>query len=407
LYNIPDRPVFNLLGGVLLWTGVALCLYRWRDPRYFFLLSWLAIGLSPAFISTPPASLGHTILAQPVAYVLPALALTEFRRILDAPFAGGRFVPPSLGSWALILLFVATNGARDLQDYFHTWPRKPMVRVLYRADYREIAEDLSVRPGVEDTAVTSTLLGPWDRLALNVDTDRERVDVRLFDPGRALVWTADQGPSSVVLTPWPPVGSTVKQILTSHTVVSETLPSGLRRHQLSPPALPDLALGVSCSLDAVADGSSRTRHRFDNGLELTGACWLDEPSASVDEDAVLVTTWVLAEPLDLPPVPVVPNPPPPKTYSGPRLSVFAHVRDSAEADRFVAGDDGLWVDPVTLKPGDRFVQIHRFGLDRTRPLSSYTVELGLYDPMTGERRALLNDAGSGTTDRVILHSRQS
>jgi hypothetical protein len=128
--------------------------------------------------------------------------------------------------------------------------------------------------------------------------------------------------------------------------------------------------------------------RFANGLELATVAW--------GEGGALVTEWTVAEHLDLPPVPVVANPPPPGVYSGPRLAVFAHVL--AEDGAWVAGDDGLWVDPVTLGVGDRFVQVHRFALPEDAPPGPYILALGLYDPKTGERWQRVDGAG----DAVVV-----
>jgi hypothetical protein len=91
--------------------------------------------------------------------------------------------------------------------------------------------------------------------------------------------------------------------------------------------------------------------------------------------------WQVAGPLDLPPSPLISYPPPPGVYSGPRLLVFAQLQDSGGG--LLVGDDGLWVDPVTLRPGDRFLQRHYLAA----PVDSQpaAVVFGLYDPMTGQR----------------------
>lgn len=408
LYNIPGRPVFNLLGGVLLWSGVALCLYRWRSPRYFLLVPWLALGLSPAFISTPPASLSHTILAQPVAYILPALALTEGPHLLSSRISSTNQARlGAVGSWVLIVLFVATNGARDLVDYFQVWPREEMVGVLYRAHYREIADYLNSHPRLTDLAVTSTLLGPWDRLALDVDTERDDLGIRLFDPGRALVWSGGQT-SSVVLTPWPELGHPIKETLDFYTVSSERLRSRLRLHELSPVSAVESSTSHLCFHPSV-DRLGEAQFKFENGLELVEVCWVDQGAVAADSDIVLMSMWSVAEPLDLPPVPIVANPPPPETYSGPRLSVFAHllplqaqVAGSDQVRESVAVDDGLWVDPLTLKRGDRFIQVHRFNVGPETDAMEYVVELGLYDPMTGKRWPVLDALGNPIADRIVI-----
>ncbi|MGD8243677.1 MAG: glycosyltransferase family 39 protein [Anaerolineae bacterium] len=407
LYNISGRPVFNLLGGILLWTGVVVCLYRWRRPRYFLLLTWLGAGLSPAFVSTPPASLGHTILAQPVTYILPAVACVGICRRL-----GGWL--RSRGTWAtacLLLLgaFSASNAMRDLRDYFLIWPEQEMVRVLYRADYRETSEHLNAHRHITDVAVASTLLGPWDRLALEVDTGHPDIDVRLFDPGRCLLWTEGGQRSAVILTAWPPASPIIREALHHHTTVSESLSSELTLHRMS--VLGDFQKRTQDSRFLPLESGSRGQryHPFSNGLVLTNAYWLEPDALTPGEEAEFVTAWVLSRPLDLPPVPVVANPPPPGIYAGRRLAVFAHLLASeVEADdldrqrSMVAVDDGLWVDPLTLEPGDRFIQIHRFLVPDEIAVKCYDVELGLYDPMTGERWVVLDDEGKPIGDHVLI-----
>ena len=383
LYNVADRPVFNLLGGALLWLGVAICLFRWRQPRYFFLLLWLGFGLAPTFISVPSASLSHSILAQPVAYILPVLPLVEACKYASMQVCKQQVarlprlkVGIRLFAYSLFVIFLATNIVRDLRDYFIVWPRQELVRVLYRADYREASRYLDAHPEITDVAMSSTLLGPWDRLALSVDTRRDDVGVRLFDPGRVLVWSGGEEASTVLLASWPPAASPIGDFLGSPEAVSPSL----TRYTLYP----------------ISTLWSPTSHptRFANGLELVEARWVDELE--------LLTVWRVAEPLDLPPMPIVANPPPPGVYSGPRLKVFAHLL-AADGEQ-VTGDDGLWVDPLTLQPGDYFLQVYRFTLPPDAPAGPYAVRLGLYDPKPGEemRWAVLDEAGEPIADHVLV-----
>ncbi|TEU10338.1 MAG: glycosyltransferase family 39 protein, partial [Anaerolineales bacterium] len=404
LYNIPNRPLFNPIGGALLWAGIALCLYRWRQPRYFFLLLWLGLGLLPAFVSTPPASLSHIILAQPVAYILPALALMEAYRWLKSQIPNPKSQIPRFVvrcSFAVLTIaFPTIHAIRDLRDYFTVWPQQDMVRFLYRADYREAARYLDTRQEITDVAVASTLLGPWDRLALEVDVHRDDIAVRLFNPERALIWVAESQATThnslfvirnsyVLLTSWPRPAPPIDDLLESNAGPPETIS-------------PHLALYT------IRDSSFVIRNpvaRFANGLELLEARWLKEESLAPGQEAVLLATWLVVAPLDLPPMPIVANPPPPGVYSGPRLAVFTHLL--AADGTFLAGDDGLWVDPLTLRPGDRFVQAHRLAPPHNAPAGPYTLELGLYDPLNGERWAVLDSAGQPVADRVLLPAVES
>ncbi|MGD2145316.1 MAG: glycosyltransferase family 39 protein [Anaerolineae bacterium] len=386
LYNVPDRPVFDLFGAALLWAGVALCLIHWRQPRFLLLLLWLGLGLSPACISTPAASLSHTILAQPVVYVLPALALAELCRWLRR-----RGIAPLVCA-LLVLTFLLANGMRDVRDYFLVWSERGMVRLLYRADQREVADYLDAHPEITDVAVGSALMGPWDRIALRVDTARDDVAPRLFDPQRALVWAEGGGDSQaavVIITSWPDPEWPISDLLAWGTP-----DGGAPGATLNPMEAPHLTLHMTAPISEVlgAPGSVISKTQFANGLALAGARWLDEDDRVLGREAVLLTWWHVAAPLDLPPMPIVAHPPPPATYSGPRLAVSAHLLDGSR--QVVATDDGLWVDPLTLQPGDRFVQVHRFALPEGPFDGPYGIEMGLYDPMTGVRWPALETARS-------------
>jgi hypothetical protein len=270
-----------------------------------------------------------------------------------------------------------------------------MVRLLYRADYREAAHHLNAHPETTDIAISSALLGPWDRLALEVDNQREDVAVRLLNPERALVWVAGEDPATVLLTSWPHSAPPVDAFLEMGRNPPEAISTHLRLHTL--PAFSDLQSDPS----GMAPDPGLPA-RFSNGLELVGAYWMEEGSLAPGHEAALLTAWRVAAPLDLPPMPIVANPPPPGVYSGPRLAVFTHLLASDGTP--LANDDGLWVDPLTLQTGDRFIQAHRFTLPPDASTGPYTLELGLYDPLTGKRWAVLNAEGRPIADRVLFPS---
>jgi hypothetical protein len=63
-------------------------------------------------------------------------------------------------------------------------------------------------------------------------------------------------------------------------------------------------------------------------------------------------------------------------------------------------DDGLWVDPLTLQPGDRFVQIHRLSAPAASTAERHALELGLYDPKTNQRWDSRGSEGELPADSV-------
>jgi len=380
LYNVPGRPIFGLVGGAAFWVGVALAVVAALRPvvarlsRYrnrvsseklgfysyaaAFLLIWWLVGISPAVLSIPPASLGHAMLAQPAVYLLAALPV--------GALAGWRRLAPARRGWAaglLAALLLVATATRDLPAYFGEWPARGMVRYLYRADIEDVADFMlrdPAAPWPTDFGITGLLAGPWDRVALELALGgRDDVRPRWYDPRRALLLWPD-----VSFSGYPGVESPYAGLFAP--LPGDNLLRG------------DYTLArVAPSVTPALDGQgflSEAPLCFANGL-----CWM----AAVYDAAggQLELEWRVESPLALPPLPLISNPPPPGVYAGPRLYVFAQLVDDSGA--FLVGDDGLWVDPQTLQPGDVFLQRHLLPTPAgARPAA---VLFGLYDPMTGAR----------------------
>ncbi|GJM40835.1 MAG: hypothetical protein DHS20C20_11170 [Ardenticatenaceae bacterium] len=373
LYNIPNRPLFGVVGAIFFWGGVLLALVdglwlfwiklrrRAIEPKTemrglaaIFLLLWWFAGIAPAFISVPPASLGHTILAQPATYILAALGIGRLE--IGDWRIGNQSLISNLRSPLMIifaLLLVGSIAVRDLPDYFQRWPERGMVRFLYRADIQNVADYVNSAPATTDFGVSGLLAGPWDRLALQIGLhNNEDVRPRWFNSERALVLSP---PLSFVGFP--------------NTAVSY--------EPLLNPVAPQVTAGTYQLMQTEAQMlAERADERicFTNGL-----CWLTAVFDS--ETNRLELGWQVGQMLQLPEMPLISNPPPPGVYAGPRLHVFAQLLD-AEGN-FMTGDDGLWVDPVTLQPGDTFLQQHWLTIPEN--MVAETAVFGLYDPMTGER----------------------
>ncbi len=379
LYNIPNRPLFSPIGALFLWAGVLWTAWQaggfllwdralrlasrftphvsrftphasrsndYQLPAAFLFIWWLA-GISPAFISVPPASLGHTLLAQPATYLMAALPVWQFA-VRDWRWKGiaNR---QSLIAALLALLLVGGIAARDLPDYFVTWPQRGMVRFLYHADMRDVALYVNENPELQDFGVSWLLAGPWARLALALDLEEPTaVSPRWYHPERAIILQP-----ALSFAGYPNVTAVYADML---------VPTG------------EQAGGYTLSRVQGAPEATGEEVCFANGL-----CW----QTAVYDAAThaLDLTWRVSGGPDLPPFTLISNPPPPGVYNGPRLAVFAQLWDAN--GRFLTGDDGLWVDPYTLRPGDRFMQRH--WLLPPQDSQPATIAIGLYDPMTGAR----------------------
>lgn len=382
LYNIPDRPVFAGIGSLFFWAGVAIALLeataplwkRWGkrpfgkqkfSPHHaqacaFLLLWWLA-GISPDFISIPPASLGHAILAQPAVFLLAALPIWKIGDWVIGYWLliiGEGSQSPIINNQSLIpitlgIILVISIAARDWPAYFRDWPERGMVRFLYRADIHDVGNYLNDHPELTDFGMAGFLSGPWDKLALQAHlVDKTAVFPRWYNPERALLIrpAVSFGGYPLDKTPYDDQQTVVEDVAGGYELRQTTR------------TLPDT--------EEVC---------FANGL-----CWLTAVYNPTTHRLEL--GWKVGAPLQLPDIPLISNPPPPGVYAGSRLRVFAQLHDSSQT--FLVGDDGLWVDPTTLQTGDMFVQQHELVLPDG--VAAETAVIGLYDPKTGER-ILTND----------------
>lgn len=385
LYNIPNRPIFGPIGAVFFWGGFLVAAWYALKPAIragltiagrsttrselqpspvleaagAFVLIWWLVGISPGFISVPAASLGHTIVAQSAVYIIVALPLLPAGNWLHNRFPSDEKRPALILIGIGSLLFVSIL-LRDVPDYFIEWPSRGMTRFLYRADIKELAHYLNRHEELSDIGITGLLAGPWDRVALEVDLDDEhRVLPRWYNPERVVLLEL-AGNSVAAFSGYPGASMLLGE---HYQPISGETAGG---YQL-----------VTINLD---DEGGDDPLCYANGLCLDSADY--DPN-----DKTLDLRWYVSRPIDLPPIPLISNPPPPATYSGPRLSVFTQLVDADGS--YLTGDDGLWVDVIGLRPGDRFLQQHRL----IAPDGSQVAALifGLYDPMTGER--ILTDDG--------------
>lgn len=368
LYNIPHRPVFGPVGAAFLWSGVLLAVvyalrplwprgaYRHKRDRRraaaaAFLLLWWIAGITPGFLSVPPASLGHTIVAQPATYLLAALPVA----ILAG--RGQQRARRSLLAAGVALLFILSVAARDLPDYFQAWPSRGNVRFLYHADLKNVAAYLARHPEMTDFAITGLLAGPWDQLALEVELANAGVSdakPRWYDPRRAIFIALNEDSPPLAFYGYPLVAVAYEgwyQPLAASGVGGYRL---ARIEAPEPPPFPQ-----TC---------------FVNGLCLIAAEYEAGPGR-------LHLTWQVEAPLTLPAREILSKPPPPGSPSEPRLLVFSQLLD--EDGTRLTGDDGLWVDPYGLEVGDSFRQQHILAPPAEQQATATIV--GLYDPRTGER----------------------
>ncbi|MGB1252352.1 MAG: ArnT family glycosyltransferase [Candidatus Promineifilaceae bacterium] len=353
LYNVPERPVFSPPLAAIFWIGVLLALYNTffsgkpahERAGYLFLIMWLVAGISPAFVSVPPSSYGHSLAAHPAVYLLFALPIVVLsQRLRDT-------TQPILQTGAILLplMMLILLARRDFEGYFQVWPTSGTVRFLYHADMNDIGRYLHDHPEITDFGITGTLAGPWERLMLDL-VKPDSAEPRWYTSSRAIMLSFG-GRSAENFNGFPLGDPVYQEAYLEGTIKT---PSAYQRQSIA--QLPKTDTPLAC---------------FVNGLCIVGVRY---------ETPLLDITWHVAKPLDLPPIAINSFPPVPGAYDGLRLATFAHLWDEQGVPNAV--DDGFWVDPVTLQQDDVFRQRH---ILIPADGSARSIAIGLYDPMTGTR----------------------
>jgi len=360
LYNFSGLPLFDWITGAMFYLGLIICLIRWRDARYGFVLVWLITGLAPAFISVPPASYSHTIAAQGAVYLLPALGLSN----IQYPIPNIKWRAPILKLGYLV--FVVWVGWYTYHYYFDWWPNHAMVRFAYHADTHDLARWLDGQSEGGDVAISTTsnefVLDP---LALSLDLKRSDVVPRWFDAEWALVLPRGGGQRIALLSFPPKMNPLLEPYFSARQIAEYHNP-------------PTGQFAFAVYKDDAAPGSRgrapNDAPNFDGKLTLVKAEIPILPPRS--GDGFLVTTWRVDGPLADP------------------LALFVHLLDAS--GQMIGGDDRLNVLASSLRPGDVFVQVNRLPRPAQADCAPCRVRLGVYNPETGERLR------AATGDHVIL-----
>jgi len=367
--NMPGRPVFpDVLNGLLFCAGVAIALWRWRDPRHAFLLIWLAGSLVPSVLTSVAPSSIRDILGLVVVFTFPALALAGTRPSPLAPRPlrlATRLLPP------LCLLLLASF---TIRDYFLRWPQHEVVRFDYQTALTAAAHRVD-ELGAEVPVVVAglsvhTMDGPGVELAARGETDH----VRLCDTREALVVPAGTGGRLLVpeVAPFDP------------GLRARLLAWGGREVGRAGDPFAEYVLPAASAVEAALPGmqvflpegsAAALPASFDGYLALVGVEWL-EREATPGGRLSLLTVWR------------VESPPP-----GP-LKVFVHLLDAG--GRLRAQHDGLQSPPRGWSPGDLILQKHVLDLPGDLEPGDYTLQVGLYRAPDGPR---LSACG---TDRLVL-----
>jgi 4-amino-4-deoxy-L-arabinose transferase-like glycosyltransferase len=193
--NVARLPVFEPLTAALFYVGLVLCLWRWREPRYMFMVLWLSTSAIPSVVTIDAPSSIRIINALPLVTAFPVIGLQviHFFRPLSTVRAG--LSPISGRSWALIGLLamaglVLLHAGRTARATFVTWPRDQEVRFVWQQALTEMAAYLDEQPASDPAAIGGWSPETMDPPTMDLALRREDLALRYFLPGETLILPA-------------------------------------------------------------------------------------------------------------------------------------------------------------------------------------------------------------------------
>ena len=346
--NIPGRPVFDPLGAILFYAGLALALWRWRRPETAFVLIWLAVSLSPSLVTADAPSSIRCINALLVVGIPVGLAAEG----IGKRWGIGKLVNGGLALW---LVLVAVGTARD----YWRWGQEKEVRFVWQTALWEAAAALDADPDSGPVVVAGWTPESMDPPTMELFLQRDDLSLRYVDPGQALLAPRDGArmvrPAVLPLDPL-----LAAELARWGGVTQEHGAYTLARvPAFEQGCLPSSTEGISSSV------------AFEGNVTFLGHRVAQEGAG-----IALLTYWRADGPVLEP------------------LRIFVHLVD--DAGEIVGQDDGLGAPTAHWQEGDLILQVHRVPL----PAGVYGLQVGLYNPITEKR--WLYPTKDGSADSMML-----
>jgi 4-amino-4-deoxy-L-arabinose transferase-like glycosyltransferase len=376
-WNLPGRPMFDLVSGLLVVVGLAVALRYWRQPRFALLLLGVLLLAPIAFIRDSSPNFLYYAPLLPLLALLFGLGVTTLYRSLRDP--GAR----RIGTLALALL-VIFNLQWTVRDFFFAWAQNPEMQEAYNARVGMLAHYLDLTSDDIPSVICTSVLRPPNAPVVLTSTQllalmmhRSDAVLRYADCGTGLIFTQGGALEQIVMPE-------ENALVSMDPYLQEWVARG---ELLTEPDLPPNSVVMLDVEDELADmiGMFTTTAPVAYAPESPGGTNVTAPPVRFGGNVTflgyersylgtfapgdvltVITYWRVDG--------VVPT----------DLRLFTHVQADPGAIP-VAQNDAISVLPEQLRPRDVFIQVTFVQLPRTMPDGAYSVSVGAYEGTTGMR----------------------
>ena len=387
-YDVPDRPVFEPIGALLLFVGLLIALRHWRKPEYAFIAIWFFVSLAPSMLSQPAPNYTRTLGAQVVLFILPGLAVTYLLNRWRS-----RLVLTGLAA-----LFVG-NIIWTAHDYFNVWPAIDTVRFWHQSGLYAVATRLQSDANASPVALClpDYLIDeqePWWKPAwqhLHFLLQRPDLSIRYYNCADTLIlidgsarYAFPDAIDETTLDQFPIYQQFLAHSATDRLELPQRLGVILRVDRSATPlaqVLNQISISSTVAFDA-DQSAAQVPIDFGDKAQLLGYA-LSKTSVKPGRPIDLVTYWQVTDQLP------------------PQLSQFTHLLNVQ--GEIVTQQDRLMLTSQSLQAGDVFIQIHHLSLPEDLKVGEYQLSIGLYTRADGKRLPIILN-GQPHGDRVFLRS---
>jgi 4-amino-4-deoxy-L-arabinose transferase-like glycosyltransferase len=372
-YNLPGRPVFDVITGILFLLGLLIALRKWREPRNLFALIWIPIGLLPSMLSDSAPSFLRASASLPVAFLFPALAM-------DWLVAHAAHRRSQLIGYALIIGLIAFTGVLTVRDYFYVWPARSDVREVYRSDLAEAATWIETQPSDQPIVVAATNPRDLDPFLFDFQLQGEH-EVKWIDRAFAVVYPSQ--PAKLISPAYSPIDPQLRDRFLGQPSFVSKFDDGSIAFEVYDlaPQTPSPA-NVNATTDQA--GPLTAPIDMNQTLEFLG---YDAPASTRPGEVVPLTLyWRVKQDVGAQQLP---------------LSLFVHLLD--EQGEFAAGRDLLAFPTAGWRNGDVWVQQNDVPLLADLKEGQYRLEIGVYSQADGSRWRVVDAQGNEAGDRLLLN----
>ncbi|MFO7678622.1 MAG: hypothetical protein R6X34_01085, partial [Chloroflexota bacterium] len=187
--GVAEMPVFGPVVAFLFYLSLPLCLWRWRDARYGFLLLWLATAVVPSLVTINAPSAIRMINLLPILGIFPALVIhniSQLSTVIHVLSTG----KAKIGT-VVLLIFGVSYACWTAWSIFVVWPQGGDVPFVWQTALRDIGQALD-----EDAAIGAAAVGGWspdtmDLATMQLYLKRHDLPVSTFglEPGDDIIYT--------------------------------------------------------------------------------------------------------------------------------------------------------------------------------------------------------------------------